>query len=150
MSIAVRPLVRRDLDVVVQLERELFGPQAWSRAALVEEMDGPGRTYLAAEVADELVGYAGLRFDGVDADVMTIGTQTSQQGRGVGRVLLRALLDRARELGSGRVFLEVRVDNDAAIHLYGSEGFQRIGRRRGYYQGVDAWTMCLDLHPDGA
>ncbi len=145
MSVVVRPLAPEDLDVVEQLERELFGPQAWPRAALAEELGGPGRTYLAAEVAGLLVGYAGLRFDGVDADVMTIGTQTAQQGRGVGRVLLRALLDRARELAAERVFLEVRVDNDPAIHLYASEGFQRIGRRRGYYQGVDAWTMRLDL-----
>ncbi len=145
MSLTVRSLLSGDLDVVERLERELFGAQAWSRAALVEELDGPGRTYLAADVDGALVGYAGLRCDGVDADVMTIGTQTAQQGRGVGRALLRALLDRARELGARRVFLEVRVNNDAAVHLYASEGFQRIGRRRGYYQGVDAWTMRLDL-----
>ena len=146
MSVTVvRPLVPGDLDVVERLERELFGSQAWSRAALAEELDGPGRTYLAAEVDGTLVGYAGLRFDGDDADVMTIGTQAAQQGRGIGRTLLRALLDRARELGSGRVFLEVRVDNDAAVHLYASEGFERVGRRRGYYQGIDAWTMRLDL-----
>jgi ribosomal-protein-alanine N-acetyltransferase len=145
VSITVRPLVAGDLDVVERLERELFGPQAWSRAALVEELDGPGRTYLAADVDGALVGYAGLRFDGDDADVMTLGTQTAQQGHGVGRTLLRALLDRARDLGARRVFLEVRVDNAAAVHLYDSEGFQRIGRRRGYYQGVDAWSMCLDL-----
>ncbi|MCL2091641.1 MAG: ribosomal protein S18-alanine N-acetyltransferase [Micrococcales bacterium] len=145
MSLTVRPLVPGDLDVVERLEQALFGSQAWSRAALAEELDGPGRTYLAAEVDGTLVGYAGLRFDGDDADVMTIGTQTAQQGRGVGRILLRALLDQARELGARRVFLEVRVDNAAAVHLYTSEGFHRIGRRRGYYQGVDAWTMRLDL-----
>ncbi len=54
---------------------------------------------------------------------------------------------RARELGAQRVLLEVRVDNDPAIHLYESSGFRRLGRRRGYYQpgNVDAWTMLLVL-----
>jgi len=141
----VRPLVVADLDVVEHLEKELFGPEAWSRATLVEELGAPGRTYLAAEVDGELVGYAGLRSDGHDADVMTVGTRTALQGRGVGRTLVRALLDRAREVGARQVFLEVRVDNGPAVHLYESEGFEHMGRRRGYYQGIDAWTMRLDL-----
>ena len=78
---------------------------------------------------------------------MTIGTATAAQGRGVGRTLLCALLDLAAGLGAQRVFLEVRVDNDVAIGLYASQGFVQVGRRRGYYQGVDAWTMCRHLGP---
>lgn len=144
---AVRPLRPGDLDTVAAMERELFGAGAWSRAALAEELDGPGRTYLAAELDGTLVGYAGLRFDGDDADVMTLGTTTAHQGRGIGRALLHALLAQARDLGAARVFLDVRVGNDPAVHLYSSEGFEQIGRRRGYYQpeGADAWTMRLDL-----
>jgi len=40
--------------------------------------------------------------------------------------------------------LEVRTDNDAAIGLYASEGFTRVGIRRRYYQpsGADAYTMA--------
>jgi ribosomal protein S18 acetylase RimI-like enzyme len=42
-------------------------------------------------------------------------------------------------------FLEVRADNDAAVALYESEGFEAIDRRVGYYQpdGVDAIVMRL-------
>jgi ribosomal-protein-alanine N-acetyltransferase len=143
----VRSLTAADLPVLALLERTLFGAGAWSSRTLAEELDGPGRFYVAAELDERLVGYAGLWFDGHDAQVMTVGTAPERQGYGVGRLLLRALLDRARQLGAGRVLLEVRVDNDPAVHLYTSEGFVTTGRRRRYYQpeNVDALTMSLDL-----
>lgn len=149
MTVRLRPLAPADLDDLEAMEQALFGAGAWSRASLAEELDGPGRWYVGAEDAGtgELVGYAGLWFDGWDAQVMTIGTRPDAQGRGVGRALLEALLGRARELRAGDVLLEVRVDNEPALRLYERAGFERFGRRRGYYQpeNVDAWTMRLHL-----
>ncbi len=161
-----------DLARVARLEVELFGRGAWSRASLAEELAGPSRWYLVASelstppagptvpepvgpvvtascapIAGVVVGYAGLWFDGVDAQVLTLAVAAERQGRGIGRRLLTALVDHARELAADRVLLEVRVDNEPALRLYESMGFRTIGRRRGYYQpeNVDAWTMTLDL-----
>lgn len=153
MTVRLRPLVSADLPTLVRLEGELFGAGSWSRAALAEELDGPGRWYVGAvDQDDALVGYAGLWFDGQDAQVMTIGTARDRQGRGIGRRMLLALVARARELGARAMLLEVRVDNDPALHLYSAVGFERLGVRRGYYQpeNVDAWTMRLDLSRTGA
>jgi len=148
----LRPLTPADLPVLDRLERELFGAAAWSPAMLAEELTGPDRWYVAAVQRAPLggttvVGYAGLWFDGDDAQVMTIGVAAAQQGRGTGGLLLRALVDRARALGAGSVLLEVRVDNEPALALYRRFGFVTLGRRRGYYQpeNADAWTMRLDL-----
>jgi len=93
------------------------------------------------------VGYAGTWFDGQDAQVMTIGVASDHQGRGFGRMLLEALLEHERARGTEQVFLEVRVDNDAAIGMYERAGFVRLGLRRRYYQpeNVDALTMRLVL-----
>jgi ribosomal-protein-alanine N-acetyltransferase len=57
--------------------------------------------------------------------------------------LLTALLEYAV---GGTVFLEVRTDNVAAITLYESVGFVRVGLRRRYYRasGADAYTMRRD------
>ncbi len=151
MTVTLRGLTAGDLDVLVEMERVLFGAGAWSRQSLAEEIDGPGRWYVGAEVAGELVGYAGLWFDGDDCQVMTIGTRPQEQGQGVGRILLDALLGRARELGAGSMFLEVRVDNDPALALYHRAGFEQLGLRKRYYQpeNVDAWTMRKDLTQAG-
>lgn len=144
-DVLLRPLVAADLDALEVMERALFGAGAWSRAALAEELAGPGRWYVGAQdrASGELVGYAGLWFDGNDGQVMTIGTRPDAQGHGIGRLLVDALLDHARELGAGDLLLEVRVDNEPALRLYERAGFERFGRRKGYYQpeNVDAWTM---------
>lgn len=161
--VGVRPLVAGDLPTLERCEVALFGASAWSRAMLAEELGGPGRWYVAADLpawagaasvgaapADRLAGYAGLWFDGDDAHVMTIGVVRAHQGRGIGGVLLAALVGRARELGARSMLLEVRVDNAPALALYARFGFTRLRRRRGYYQpeNVDAWTMRRELTAD--
>jgi ribosomal-protein-alanine N-acetyltransferase len=151
-GVVVRALCPADLPDLERMEVELFGAAAWSPESLAAEIVGPGRWYVGAVVDGALVGYAGLWFDGFDAQVMTIGTDERFQGRGLGRRMLENLLDRARTLSAAVVLLEVRVDNDPAIHLYESVGFERLGMRRAYYQpgNIDAWTMRLDLRQTGA
>jgi ribosomal-protein-alanine N-acetyltransferase len=163
LPIRLRPLESRDFDRVLELERELFGPGAWTYGMLAEELAGFGRWYVVAESTDVLyefgrrpvVGYAGLWFDGDDAQVMTLGTARSYQHRGVGRALLQALVDRARTLRAGALLLEVAVDNSHALALYEQFGFVRLGIRKRYYQpeDKDAYTMRMDLRAtasDGA
>ena len=43
------------------------------------------------------------------------------------------------------MFLEVGVDNPAALALYASLGFMKVGQRKGYYQGRDALVLRLPL-----
>lgn len=145
-----------DRDVVVariaELEHELFGVGAWSRDAVGQELDAPARTYLlAVDDADHTVihGYAGFWYDGDDAELMTIGVERDCQRQGVATRLLAALIDQARVQGARRMLLEVRVDNAPALCLYERHGFRRMGLRKRYYQpeGVDAYTMALDLAP---
>jgi len=147
-AVALRPLEVGDVAALVDLERALFGASAWSRSMLSEELVAPARWYVGAEVVPgELAGYAGLWFDGEDTQVMTIGVARDRQGAGIGSVLLGALLERSRDLGARAVLLEVRVDNVPALALYERFGFEREGRRRGYYQpeNIDAWIMRREL-----
>ena len=80
---------------------------------------------------------------------MTIGVERDCQRQGVATRLLAALIDQARAQGARRMLLEVRVDNGPALRLYERHGFRRMGLRKRYYQpeGVDAYTMALDLAP---
>jgi ribosomal-protein-alanine N-acetyltransferase len=135
-----------DLDAVLPLERELFGPSAWTPEIFWSELAHPQtRWYVVAEDPSGLVGYAGLLIPGPEADVQTVGVATSAQGRGVGALLVGALIAQARRRGATTLLLEVRADNQAAISLYRRLGFERIAIRRRYYQpeDVDAWVMRL-------
>ena len=111
------------------------------------------RTYLLdvlGEAEQAVVrGYAGFWYDGEDAELMTIGVGKAHQRQGIAAALLKTLIDKAKRQGAARMLLEVRVDNDPALALYQRFGFERMGLRKRYYQpeGIDAYTMSLDLKP---
>lgn len=144
---ALRPLRWWDVPAVHALEVQLFDPDTWSPETFWAELAAPGRWYVLAERAGDVVGYAGLAASGAEADVQTVAVAPSAQGTGVGRVLLDALVAEAARRGAAAVLLEVRADNVAARTLYERTGFERIGVRRRYYQpgDVDAHVMRLRL-----
>lgn len=147
--LALRAMTLADLDSVLELEHELFGEEAWSRAMLAGELaqQPASRYYRVAAEAGRLVGYGGLLAAGSQADVVTMAVAAGRWGRGIGTALLTELLAEARRRGCTEMFLEVRVDNPRAQRLYREFGFAEIGVRRGYYQpsGTDALVMRLDL-----
>jgi len=149
----LRPLRWWDVGAVVPLERDLFGATAWSPEVFWAELaQERTRWYVVAEDgAGGLLGYAGLLHNGAEADVQTIAVAPAARRRGVGALLLRALLGEAARCGCTSVMLEVRADNAGAIALYERFGFERISVRRGYYPGgVDAWVMRLRPLPRAA
>jgi [ribosomal protein S18]-alanine N-acetyltransferase len=155
VTVRTAPLRRTDLARCAELERVLFaGEDPWSEAAFASELDW-GHHYLGAYAEDLLVGYAGLALAGppgdVEASVHTLGVDPAWQRRGVGRLLLRALLAEADAVAA-TVFLEVRTDNEPAIALYTAHGFGQVGLRRRYYQpsGADAYTMMRPAAVQGA
>ncbi|MFF4586811.1 ribosomal protein S18-alanine N-acetyltransferase [Streptomyces sp. NPDC000345] len=155
MTEAVTPRLREmrwwDIDPVLELEKDLFPEDAWSRGMFWSELAhsrGPEATrrYVVAEQGDgRVVGYAGLASSGDLADVQTIAVAREQWGTGLGSRLLTELLRAATAFECAEVMLECRVDNVRAQKLYERHGFEPIGFRRGYYQpgNVDALVMRL-------
>src|SRR5690625_3311038 len=143
-ALLIRPMQEADLDAVLDLEPQLFGSGAWSRATYEAELSHPGRRYVVVEQDDQVAGYAGIDLAD-EATVMTVGVAPAHRRRGFGRLMIREILALARAHGSTQVHLEVRADDAGAQALYASFGFTPVGRRRGYYQGTDALTMRLRL-----
>lgn len=144
MSVLIEPLVPADVARCAELERLLFaGDDPWHSDAFRQALLA-GHHYLAARKSGSLVGYAGLARSGSQAEVHTLAVDPTHQGKGIGRALLRALLEQA---AGATVFLEVRTDNAPALALYRSEGFEVIGTRPGYYRpsGADAFTMRREV-----
>ncbi|MGQ7295423.1 ribosomal protein S18-alanine N-acetyltransferase [Quadrisphaera sp. KR29] len=151
MSAVLRPLRWWDVEALLPVEAELFGASAWSGELFWSELAAPGRTYLLAEDdRGTLLGYAGLALAGPDADVQTLAVAPAAQRRGVGGLLLDALVTAARAGGASAVLLEVRADNEPARALYAARGFERIGVRRRYYQPEDVDALVLRLRLSGS
>ncbi|MFK0281560.1 ribosomal protein S18-alanine N-acetyltransferase [Streptomyces sp. NPDC090499] len=155
-----------DIDPVLELEKDLFPEDAWSRGMFWSELAharGPGATrrYVVAMEDDRIVGYGGLAAQGAASDdsgsaavgdVQTIAVRRDQWGTGLGAELLTELLRAATAFECAEVMLECRVDNIRAQKLYERFGFEPIGFRRGYYQpgNVDALVMRLTSGQPGS
>ena len=147
-EVTLRPATWRDISELTRLDAELFDHEAWREATWWDEFAArPKREYVVAVAAqntsDEILGYAGLDVSGSTADVMTIATTHPARGRGVGKLLLRHLVERAAARGAEALMLEVRADNEPALGLYESFDFQRLTVRRRYYQPGDVDAVIM-------
>ena len=153
-----------DIDPVLELEKDLFPEDAWSRGMFWSELAhsrGPDATrrYVVALAGERIVGYAGLAAQGTGSDsgvaavgdIQTVAVARDHWSTGLGGRLLTELLRAATAFECAEVMLECRVDNVRAQRLYERFGFEPIGFRRGYYQpgNVDALVMRLTTAPDG-
>ncbi|KQX74851.1 GNAT family N-acetyltransferase [Aeromicrobium sp. Root472D3] len=140
-----RPATGDDVAAIAALELACFGASAWS-ATLVSDEVGSERHVVLVGPGDDVDAYGAISVAGDVADLDRIAVLPASRGRGLARGLLTDLVDRARDLGAGRMLLEVAADNRPAIGLYEAHGFDTISTRRGYYAGgVDALVMELDI-----
>lgn len=143
--IEIRPWIREDIPTVSALEKDCFS-DPWSTADFEGAFDSAVTEGLVLMHDGQLIGYALLASVLEDADVANVAVAPSYRKKGFGKTLLKALLDRAKEKGVLRVFLEVRVSNAPAIALYKSFGFESVNVRKRYYpDGEDAFLMALAL-----
>lgn len=72
-----------------------------------------------------------------EATLFNIAVDPDYQRQGLGRVLLKHLIDELEKRGVATLWLEVRASNAAAIALYESLGFNEATIRRNYYPTTD-------------
>jgi ribosomal-protein-alanine N-acetyltransferase len=136
-----------DLDAVLTIEREAF-VTPWTRENFRFELEtNPFARNLVLREGLEVLGYACVWVVGAELKINNIAIRADRRGRGLGRLLFRAVLDIARTEGCSDAELEVRPSNDAARHLYESHGFREVRRRSNYYQDTheDAIVMAAKL-----
>ncbi|RWZ64478.1 mycothiol synthase [Labedella populi] len=78
---------------------------------------------LARDDNGDLVGSIWLKVDGGVGEVYAVGVHPDHAGRGLGRTLMEAGLDRLERSGVETAALYVEADNERATRLYRSLGF---------------------------
>lgn len=103
---------------------------------------------LVAEAGGRVVGWARLypwsprrAYDRTAEDAVYI--HPDQRGQGIGRVLLAALLEHARQAGLGTIVARIADGNPASLALHARQGFEPVGvmRRVG-----EKFGRILDVH----
>jgi len=98
----------------------------------------------------QIVGYSVMQIILDEAHLLNLTIAPNYQKRGLGRKLLEFTLQKAQENKATNCFLEVAVNNFAAINLYDQNGFNQIGLRSNYYRDkngnfADAYVMALEF-----
>ncbi|MGB8062618.1 MAG: ribosomal protein S18-alanine N-acetyltransferase [Candidatus Sulfotelmatobacter sp.] len=115
-----------------QQYRELLSPAAKvHRLAIVAEAAPEVLNPSAPQKG--LLGFLVARFLTPECELENIVVSPAARRTGIGKRLLDALLQAARETNNAAVFLEVRESNHEARAFYEHVGFKLDGRRKSYY-----------------
>ncbi len=145
----VLPIAPVALDRAVTLHGLCFPEDGWSRDdfAGILAMTG-ARGWWAIDAADRHATPQGFLFDLLLApagEIITLGVAPVARRHGAARVLLADLFARARAQGVATLTLEVAEDNRAALRLYQTIGFERVGSRPGYYRRPNGHSVDAHL-----
>lgn len=80
-----------------------------------------------------VLGFVGMWILVDEAHITSIAVREAYKGRGIGELMLIAIIEWAMELNARMVTLEVRVSNRVAQNLYLKYGFNAVGIRKAYY-----------------
>jgi ribosomal protein S18 acetylase RimI-like enzyme len=127
-GVAVRRLTRGDRGWLAKAVRATWGSiRVVSRGRLIEDVTRlPG--FLAEAPLGHPIGFALLRFDDDDAEVVVL--QSLEEGRGAGTALLDAARADAEHAGCRRVWLVTTNDNLHALRFYQRRGWDWIEMHR--------------------
>jgi ribosomal-protein-alanine N-acetyltransferase len=133
MSSPIRSGTLEDLPEIATLHGECFA-DAWSAEFLGRLLAQPGAFSSIAIEGERPVGFIIARANAGEAEILSLGVRPTSRRRGLGAALVRSAMERAILSGALEIFLEVNVENIAALALYGRLAFREVGRRSGYYQ----------------
>lgn len=122
-----------DIPYVAQMEKLVF-TDPWSEKVYRETFALPDTQYVVAQSEGRTVGAAGVRNIVGTGEITNVMVMPEYRRCGIGRMMMKELLERGKRLGAQEFTLEVRAGNVGAIRLYESLGFECEGVRPGFYR----------------
>jgi ribosomal-protein-alanine N-acetyltransferase len=142
------PMTTGDLQQVLDIEGVSFRSPWRKEHFRFEIRDNRHALNRVARLDDgRVLGYLCAWVLPPELKINNIAVHPGFRRRGIGRWLLRCVLEEASRAGCTTAALEVRPSNRAARHLYRDHGFVEVGRRKAYYreEGEDAILMEASL-----
>ena len=139
------PAVQRLIaEAMAELSRR-YGGSGDDTPVAAADFAPPAGAFFVAYSGEQMLGCAGWRAHGEDAELKRMFTIPAARGRGVARRVLTAIEESARERGCKRVILETGDKQPEAIAMYVKCGYERI-EDFGYYkdeEGVLSYARIL-------
>lgn len=80
-----------------------------------------------------------------EAEIITIGVNPEMRRQGIASAMIGIIEKNIKNQGVKKIFLEVAANNIPGQKLYKNHGFNRVGLRPKYYDGIDAILMSKDI-----
>lgn len=132
-------ILKMNLDDFEQIKdclQEEFD-EFWTPNILKSELESPNSKYIVAKENEKIVGFAGIIISIDDTEITNIVTKKAERKRGIGTLLLDKLIEITKKENRDKISLEVNENNIEAKNLYIKNGFEIVGRRKKYYNGID-------------
>lgn len=140
--IKIKPMSAEHVPQVAELEKICFSTP-WSEKSIASELNNELALWLVAEDGGAVVGYVGSQTVFPETDMMNIAVVPQRRREGIAEVLVDALIQELKRIGSNSLTLEVRASNTPAIALYQKMGFHEVGRRPNYYRNPREDALIL-------
>lgn len=145
----VRPMHESDITTVISIEQITWKKESWRSKDFLEALDDQSSNcwILESNTNDYIVlGYGLQVFSNGKSHIINFCIHPNRRGHGLGRILLRHMIDYARENNASTIELEVHTTNMHAYTLYFNHGFRIFRFLPQYYsENADGYHMILEL-----
>ncbi len=145
-SLKVVSLNRKHIHACMELD-QLAMNSLWTIDQWERELIDPKRFCIGILNYTRLIALASGWLVLDELHLTSVAVHPDHRNRGIGRMILVNLFQKAKEAGASRATLEVAKTNSAAQRLYTRLGFKTAGCRQNYYSdGKDALIQWLNLN----
>ncbi|AJA49570.1 putative ribosomal-protein-alanine acetyltransferase [Clostridium pasteurianum DSM 525 = ATCC 6013] len=131
-DLVVCPFEEKYIDSILSIE-ELSFKDPWSKDAMERELNNNFARYVVVKQQNKVIGYGGMWIILDEGHITNIAVDPKYRCIGVGKLILKSLIDICKGENVTSLTLEVRVSNIIAQNLYSKFGFISEGIRKNYY-----------------
>ena len=138
MTIEIRRATLADCEVITEIHQKSFA-DGWSLAEFKKFLSQDNvRAYVAGEV-----GFLLIRIAADEAEIITIATLPEFRRQSIAKELLLTASKELVRQNITTLYLEVNENNQPAIALYDSLGFEQTAIRKNYYKTLGGRENAL-------
>lgn len=128
----IKKATLENLEDIFKIEESVFA-HPWSLESLKNLLEDENSVAFVAVDNDIICGYCGVNTILDEGYITNVAVLENYRKQGIGRMLVNALVDFAKDKSLAFLTLEVRKSNTPAINLYSKNGFETVGERKNYY-----------------
>ena len=146
ICVHVRWMIRRDMPEVLDIESGSF-EFPWSEEDFIRCLRQRNCIGMVAEHDENIVGFMIYELHKAKLHILNFAVRSESRRRGVGRQMVRRLVDKLSQQRRKEIMLEVRESNLLAQMFFKNQGFRAVRVIRSHYDDTteDAYVMRYHL-----